>query len=93
MPLNDYRLERVETGQTVTMGDGSTQPETFATIYQGDRLVMRVRLNATTFCCPAPIGTGVGIGATDEQIICGVLADEHIFSGEPTYPEHHDNLA
>jgi hypothetical protein len=93
MPLSDYWVDRIETGRTVTMGDGSTQPETYAVIYQGNQRVTRVDLNATMFCCPEPIGTGNGIHATDEQIIHGVLADEHIYSGEPTYPEHHDNLA
>ena len=90
--MHGYRVTRHETGALVTMADGTTQPETYARIFDGDEYVTQVRLNATTFCAPQPYGAGVGTNATDEQIILAVLGDEHIFTGAPVNPEHHHRI-
>jgi hypothetical protein len=92
-----YTVKRFTSG-TVTMS-GPWDPETrthtshqepaqTAYLYADGRLITQVGLNACTMCLP---GDSVrGVDATDDQILQAVLGDEHIFSGAPVFPEHHD---
>jgi hypothetical protein len=87
-----YTVKRVSFGTvTITNGWGENareEPATRAHIYADGRCVTSVSLNALTICLPG--GSVYGMDATDEQIIAGVLGDEDIFTGAPSFPEHHD---
>lgn len=79
-----YELLRKRTGDTVNMYHGLSREavpeprETYA-VFKDGVLIASGSVNATTFCCPAPYGTGSGLAATDEQIVFAVTHDEPVF--------------
>jgi hypothetical protein len=85
-----YEVRRVVRG-TVTITDGfgnngREEARTTAEIYEDGCFITSASLNASF------MGRVYGMDATDEQIIRAVLGDEDIFTGAPTFPEHHGKV-
>lgn len=72
-------------------GGFRTEPAMVADIWRDGRLVGgRVHLNSATLCLP---GYSVrGVEATAEEIVRGILGDEDIFSGDPSFPAEVEHL-
>jgi len=89
-----YSVKRAVNGTvTITVGygnNGRQEAATTAVIYQDGRYVTNISLNACTLCLPE--GGIYGMDATDDQIIRAVLGDEDIFTGAPSFPEHHGKV-
>lgn len=79
-------VARMSTG---IRGQTREEPAIWAYIYREGRLITRSSLNAATMCLPG--GSVRGPEATASEIVLAVLGDEHIFTGERTFPE--ENLS
>jgi hypothetical protein len=85
----EVRHERIG---KVRMADGREVDGVHAYIYWKDRLVAGpCRLYCVTLCLRGE-GAVRGDDATDEQIIRGVLGDEDIMTGAPTFPQFYDDV-
>jgi hypothetical protein len=92
-----YTVRRVVDGMVTMCGPWDPTTRTYATRQEPRQTayvkadgvtVATVELNGTLLCLPE--GGVRGVDGTDEQIIRAVLGDEHIFTGAPTFPTHHD---
>lgn len=86
------RVSRFEVSRRISgianMSDGSKRPALFIRIKDKETGKYRtgwVSMVACLLCLPG--GAVQGDKATDDQIIQGVLGDEHIFSGAPSYED------
>lgn len=88
-----YEVKRTSGPGVARMSRGDRkwdEPRQSASIYADGRLVERVSLNS--LLCALPEGGVRGVDATDDQLVRAILGDEHVFSGAPSYPEHHDRV-